>query len=207
MALYGNETNPFADILRRVNSQYGGNSGGGGSGIFPSPKLSQLDALRARQKQVQASLLNPLDAPEVQNALLGIRTQLARGQDAALAQAKGRAAATGQAGFTGALAGSAARVQGERLAAEGQAASSLASQFSKDSRAENLDLLRSIQQGEQSDRDAALRRAALDAEIAKNNADLELRRKQDDRAAKDALELARLRREEQDRRNRESGGY
>lgn len=130
------------------------------------PALNEVNALRQQQAKLAQLADNPESDIGTQRTLQGIQTGLTRSQQAAIGAAKGRAATSGQAGFAGALAGSAAAIQANKDAAYAQTAAQLFGDLSKTSRNQALDLSKTILTAEQAQAQLANQRAQIDQQSA-----------------------------------------
>lgn len=167
-----------------------------GSGVvtqkpsFQSIPQQSLFALQGKAKEAAQRAANPLSDPAAQQTLQAIQSQLNRRQQQGIAQAKSRGATSGQAGFQGALASTAAGLEADNRASYADASANLALQLAQQARAAELAYEQAAAQSESESNRLGIQKYGVDADINKTNATLAQR--QSEVGLEDARERARL---------------
>lgn len=142
---------------------------------YVQPELNEVNDLRKRQSELKRLAEDPLSDQGLQSTVQAVAGGLARGEQAALGAAKGRAALSGQAGFGGAFAGSAATLSANRASTLGETKAKLAGDLSAKARDQELGLAEAVLNAQLQAESIATQRAqvAQQAQIAQMQAALQ----------------------------------
>lgn len=136
-----------------------------------NPQAS-LDGLKSKLVEAQTLAASPLQSPGAQETLNSIKTQLGNRRNSLIGQAKGRATASGQAGFQGVLANTAAGIEQNYGDALSQSTSDLALQLSKQGRDAESQILALQAQQENEGNRLLLQKYGYDTDFAARQAQL-----------------------------------
>jgi hypothetical protein len=127
---------------------------------------SAIDGLKARQAELAALSQNPLNSPGAASTLRAIQDSLNRRKDAALGQARGRAVASGQGVFSGAMGSTATQLESDAASAFAQQQGDLALKLGSEARQLGVDLDKALMGNETAQRGQDITRYGIDTEKA-----------------------------------------